>query len=51
MAAVNDILNRLTEQQAELAVNFERWTTHMAEIRQIEYILEKIMMETKLVSM
>ncbi|KAM7355886.1 zormin isoform 2-T2 [Cochliomyia hominivorax] len=41
--AVEDILNGFSKQQIDVTTSLESWTTHIAEKREVETILEKIM--------
>uniref|UniRef100_A0A1A9W7E8 Ig-like domain-containing protein n=1 Tax=Glossina brevipalpis TaxID=37001 RepID=A0A1A9W7E8_9MUSC len=45
--AVEDILNDFSKQQIDVTTSLESWTTHIAEKREIEIILEKIMSENE----
>ncbi|XP_037901176.1 titin isoform X14 [Glossina fuscipes] len=45
--AVEDILNDFSKQQIDVTTSLESWTTHIAEKREVEIILEKIMSENE----
>ena len=48
--AVEDILNGFSRQQIDVTTSLESWTTHIAEKREVETILEKIMSDNEEVS-
>lgn len=46
-AAVEEILNEFSKRQVDVTTSLENWTTHIAEKREVEIILEKIMNENE----
>ncbi|XP_067644773.1 uncharacterized protein zormin isoform X3 [Eurosta solidaginis] len=47
VAAVEDILNGFSKRQVDVTASLDNWTTHIAEKREVEIILEKIMSENE----
>lgn len=50
VTAVEDILNGFSKRQVDVTTSLDNWTTQIAEKREVEIILEKIMSDNEEVS-
>lgn len=50
MQAVEEALNGFSKRQIDVTSSLENWTTSIAEKREVEYLLEKVMSDNEEVS-
>lgn len=50
MQAVEEALNSFSKRQIDVTSSLENWTTSIAEKREVEYLLEKVMSDNEEVS-